>query len=111
MIENVTINSIAAAVSNVAGKITYPSPVTVGVRGNVQDARSASNRELGATLKDASAVIFVPKSLLATKPDQQSLINVTIDGSDPKDYFVVYVDDQEKAMGLAHFEIFVKEIK
>ncbi|QOV90889.1 hypothetical protein [Humisphaera borealis] len=111
MITNATLTShIARGASARDGTASWASPSTLTARCAVDAPRQAQRFTLGATIQDASGVIYVLKPAVAGVTIKAGdRLAATVDGSAGKTYQVVFVVDRQKSGGLSHLEIFVKE--
>jgi hypothetical protein len=117
MIVNATILSYATAQATAAGKRVFADAVTLGGRCFVDVPTNKQRQELGASIEDATAVAYIPKSVVpAAIVDAGGFVNgtklsVQVDGSTAaRAHAVVQSIDRQKPGGLSHFETYLRVI-
>jgi hypothetical protein len=94
------------------GTQTWAAPVTLAARVVLDAPKAAQRTTLGSVIVEATAVLYAAKATLAAAgatAKQGDRVAAAADGSASRAYLVVHVVDRQKAGGLAHLEIFVKE--
>jgi hypothetical protein len=112
-LRNCTITGITAPNPPTAGgKITWPAAVAMTVRALQSGITSRQVDTLGQRIKDATAVLLVFKSDLPAglKPGRGYELRFTPDGAAAMVTRVEYVVDVEKSGGLAHYQVFVRDL-
>ena len=116
MIYNATITSIASPTSNAGGKILFGAATTLDLGCALVDVTARHRHILGATIKDATAVLYllkadVPSSItLDPIPGQKVIASVDDSPGGAKSYRIVHVSNAEKSGGLSHWEMFLQEL-
>jgi hypothetical protein len=113
VIENATIISLQRVTGATgSGQLVRTTDTNVEpIRCTAADPSSAQRWNLGATIKDASIVVYVPLTDLSGNPIRVlDLFTVQIDGLDPQTLQVVHVVAIVKDGGLSHCQVFGKAV-
>lgn len=114
MITNATLNTITSPPTvNAAGKKFYGAATAAGVRCAMSEVDEKLRLLVGASIKDATALLDVLKApliRLGITPANDMKVSATIDGDGAKSYTILHVGNRQKSGGLAHFRIFLVEV-
>lgn len=115
MLHNCTITRIdAPPAPNTGGDMVYTTAPGISIPATMDGLTRGQRYTLDAIVKDATAVIYVPKSILASAPVRNGRV-LAATRSGVSLYRIVHVIERELpglvpgAGGLSHWEIFVQE--
>jgi hypothetical protein len=112
VISNATVTAIAFPIpADAEGTIAYGADVALAIRVALAEPTSGHVFTMGALLTDVTSVLYVLKSALPAGlvPSVGCRVAVTIDGGASQILFASIVKNRQKAGGLAHYEVFLKE--
>ncbi len=111
MIENADMISYSRVTGATGSGQLVRSAVSVEIRCTAADPSSAQRWALGATIKDASIVLYVPLDELSGVPVKPlDLVTAVIDGLTAVTYQVVHVITVVKDGGMSHCQVFGKAV-
>lgn len=107
---NATLESLATATTTAAGGEIWPAATAINARCAMSDVNARQRADLGVVILDAKATLRVLKSAIAIEPRRGQKVIAAIDNSSSRSYRIVWVRNQEKRGGLAHWECFLQEL-
>jgi hypothetical protein len=112
VIENATITSLQLpAASNRFGDPAWATPTALSSRCCLDNTEHAQRIIQRSRQKDSTAICYVLTSRISVEPVTGAQLDATLDGGSSTRYEVTDRKIFEKAGGLSHYELFLREME